>query len=1220
VRRLSILFVLIAATLLPAAAAQAQAGQTVEVTVTQLTGTMPFDMTAGPGNDTGAANDIIRSNDELTYQIQFNVNDNQSGSSAGENVTITQTLPAGMTWVRLPAICLTNGVTPPSSIVGQTLTCNVGNIPAGTARTLSLVAQIDETTDGEVLVPGADSVTATADGATPDSATPAPVTVSSVPRVDMVKSSAPTVSVVAGGYNIRYPVSVRIPDFGGRGLIGYSPPDPTMTLVDDFADVSPNATFVSCATGTRGTWACTPGADPQTVDISIAVADPTTHTTQGVLSDSTITVFVPQADLDATGSLNVTNRFEELVATGSGGTVQAVGENPANNQFTFTLSNSAAGNFFKHYVDVTAPGRFIPGGPNVDRNGAAVVNAGQIFQAEVRLGSTNPVSGFNSIAACDVFDTTTQEATTEGAAAAANGGAPAWVTANSVTGGTPLVRDTDFVIEYSTAPTSTVADDATRWGQLRATDCGGGPGEWSSTPPANPAEITKVRARLLTTPPNVFTLAFAVNLKAKPGDNGRIIANFMQTQTDADPTAPTAPWTDSSYQPQNHTGSRGDRVILSQATTRLFKDITNPAVGPNTTPSVTGGSDVQFRLRPEVVAPIQGGTGPVVARDVRVTDILPAGTTLSTEAGMEPSPAPTSVVVNPDGTTTLTWELGDVSTADPPPALTYWAHVSTTAAGNKVNRAIVTSPDDAGSMDPSNIPATSNNPRFAARTINVDVLAGIQIDKFVRDDVIEPGDEMTFDVTYANLFQTPVNDMQTIDVLPFNGDGAAQGPVPGRVPPSNFHGGYTLVDVTVSDGETVEYTDADPAAVYASTNQSAAGQATYGQLPPGESWCTEAQIAAPVAGCPTSVGEATAIRVTRPGALAGFESRSFSYTLRTDGNRSGDVYANTGALRSPNITLGTLSPTRNVRVVANRIGDYVWEDLNKDGRQDAGEPGVPNVRVILEGTNKRGEAVLLETRTDADGRYLFTASNQADQDLGGFLNLVSGQYRVTFDRASLLERASFTTRAASGVPNEESSHADPATGATEFITLPDPSPSGTDGEDLTLDAGIVVAPAPPTPPPAVPPTPPTPPTPPSPPTSPQPPTRPETPRLAVTKTVNRARVMAGRTVGFTIRVTNRSRVVARRVRVCDSVPAGLVIVRSTPGGHISRGDHCWTLRRLGARSTRAFRVTVRALPGAAGRKVNRAYATAAGVRATTAKDRSPVRVLPLQVPGGGVTG
>jgi uncharacterized repeat protein (TIGR01451 family) len=1216
--------VLLALVLTLLLSASAQAAQTVEVTVGQLTGTSPFEATAAPGNDTGAANDIIRSNDELTYQVQFNVNDDSGGSSTAENVTVTQTLPLGMTWVRLPAICLTSGVTPVSSIVGQTLTCNVGDLATGTARTLSLTARVNETTNGAVLTPAAGSVTATADGAASDSVTPAPVTVSSVPRVDMVKNSAPTVTVVASGgtggvpgYNIAYPVSVRIPDVGGRGLIGYSPPDPAMTLVDDFSDVSPNAELVGCATGSRGVWSCAPGGDPQMADVSITVTDATTHS-GGVLSSSTLTVFVPKSDLDGAGTLNTTNRFVDLDATGSGGTVPAVGEITSNNAYSFALSNSAAGSFLKHYVDVTnGSGRYIPGGPNVDRNGAAVVNTGQIFQAEVRLGSTNAVAGFNSIAACDVFDTTTQQATTEGAAATANGGAPAWVTANSVTGGTPLVRGVDFVIEYSTVPTSTDPDQLTRWAALRATDCGGSPADWSTTPPADAADITKVRARLLTTPPNQFTLAFAVNLKALPGDNGNIIANFMPVQTNADPDA--GPWSDPSYTPQNHGGTRGDRVILSAATTRLAKDIINPAVGPTTTPSVTGGSQVQFRLRPEVVEPIQGGTGPVTARDLTVTDILPAGTTLSDEVGREPSPAPTSTVVNGDGTTTVTWELGDIQSGTTP-AITYWARVSTTAAGNKVNRAIVTSPDDAGSMNPNAIPATSNNPRFAARTINVDVLAGIQIDKFVRDDVIEPGDDMTFDVTYANLFQTPVNDLQTIDVLPFNGDGAAQGPVPGRVDPSDFHGEFTLEDVDVNDGETVEYTDADPAAVYASTNQTAGGQAGYGVLPAGESWCTEVQIAAAGAGCPTSVGEATAIRITRPGALAGFESRTFSYTLRTQGNRSGDVYANTAALRSPSITLGTLSPTRNVRVVANRIGDYVWEDLDKNGRQDAGEPGVPNVRVTLQGTNKRGEPVELETTTDADGRYLFTASNQVDQGLGGFLNLVSGTYRVIFDPESLPERASFTTRAASGVPDDESSHADPATGATEEITLPDPTPTRSDGENLTLDAGIVVAPAPPPteePPPSSPPAPPVVTTPP--PAEPSPPPAAQSPRLTVSKTVERGKVRAGRTVRFTIRVRNRSDVAARNVRVCDRLPAGLAIVSSTRGVKIWRGDHCWTVRQLAPRSQMDFRVTVRALLGAKGRKVNRAYATAAGVR-TTARASRPVRVLPHQAAGGGVTG
>ncbi|MGT2648884.1 accessory Sec-dependent serine-rich glycoprotein adhesin, partial [Streptococcus uberis] len=56
------------------------------------------------------------------------------------------------------------------------------------------------------------------------------------------------------------------------------------------------------------------------------------------------------------------------------------------------------------------------------------------------------------------------------------------------------------------------------------------------------------------------------------------------------------------------------------------------------------------------------------------------------------------------------------------------------------------------------------------------------------------------------------------------------------------------------------------------------------------------------------------------------------------------------------------------------IGDTVWEDTNKDGIQDAGEPGIPGVTVTL--TNPDGTTVT--TTTDADGYYEFTGLNDGD--------------------------------------------------------------------------------------------------------------------------------------------------------------------------------------------------------------------------------------------------
>ena len=52
-----------------------------------------------------------------------------------------------------------------------------------------------------------------------------------------------------------------------------------------------------------------------------------------------------------------------------------------------------------------------------------------------------------------------------------------------------------------------------------------------------------------------------------------------------------------------------------------------------------------------------------------------------------------------------------------------------------------------------------------------------------------------------------------------------------------------------------------------------------------------------------------------------------------------------------------------------RIGDLVWHDLNKDGIQDAGEPGLDNVGLTLkDGTG----AQLAQTSTGRNGEYEFT--------------------------------------------------------------------------------------------------------------------------------------------------------------------------------------------------------------------------------------------------------
>jgi len=114
-----------------------------------------------------------------------------------------------------------------------------------------------------------------------------------------------------------------------------------------------------------------------------------------------------------------------------------------------------------------------------------------------------------------------------------------------------------------------------------------------------------------------------------------------------------------------------------------------------------------------------------------------------------------------------------------------------------------------------------------------------------------------------------------------------------------------------------------------------------------------------------------------------------------------------------------------------QLGNFVWNDLNQDGIQDLGEPGVPGVTVTLYNTS---DVALGTTTTNAAGAYQFTG-------------LAAGTYYVEF--TNLPAGYFFTDRNAAGNSLDAfDSDADPNSGATQWVTLS----SGQNYPDL--DAGI----------------------------------------------------------------------------------------------------------------------------------------------------------------------
>ncbi|MBC9944937.1 LPXTG cell wall anchor domain-containing protein [Leucobacter sp. cx-328] len=138
------------------------------------------------------------------------------------------------------------------------------------------------------------------------------------------------------------------------------------------------------------------------------------------------------------------------------------------------------------------------------------------------------------------------------------------------------------------------------------------------------------------------------------------------------------------------------------------------------------------------------------------------------------------------------------------------------------------------------------------------------------------------------------------------------------------------------------------------------------------------------------------------------------------------------------------------------IGDFVWIDANKDGKQDGPESEnpeevLPGVRVDL---FQDGE-IIASTVTNENGLYIF------DQ-------LPAGEYEVKFTLTEEQQKIyGFTTERADGSTHENDSNANTETGFTGKIVLDDSNtyltkdyPFGnvlaSEGIDPTWDAGVIV--------------------------------------------------------------------------------------------------------------------------------------------------------------------
>jgi hypothetical protein len=143
--------------------------------------------------------------------------------------------------------------------------------------------------------------------------------------------------------------------------------------------------------------------------------------------------------------------------------------------------------------------------------------------------------------------------------------------------------------------------------------------------------------------------------------------------------------------------------------------------------------------------------------------------------------------------------------------------------------------------------------------------------------------------------------------------------------------------------------------------------------------------------------------------------------------------------------IGVLAACAPPAIAPETLGDYVWQDDNRNGLQDPLEPGVARVEVAL---YREDDTLVDSTLTNAQGLYHFEG-------------LPSGRYYLSFT----VLQAGFTPRD-EGIDDEADSDVNPLTGRTDVFDF--------SKTDLTRDVGLILLVATETPQPPQPPLEPTP--------------------------------------------------------------------------------------------------------------------------------------------------
>jgi uncharacterized repeat protein (TIGR01451 family) len=303
--------------------------------------------------------------------------------------------------------------------------------------------------------------------------------------------------------------------------------------------------------------------------------------------------------------------------------------------------------------------------------------------------------------------------------------------------------------------------------------------------------------------------------------------------------------------------------------------------------------------------------------------------------------------------------------------------------------------------------------RQAAATVRVRTSGSFLIEKKVTKTVQPTNTDLRYDLYSKDLSADPIAPQEYIDIFPHNADNAG---TTFRSNPSNFTGTTrygNLAAERINGAGTASavtptqllWTSANPITINQDpkcasntggvsspwTLDSPASTSLSSANPNANDWSLycPAGDTVTVWNTGTPASNTTAIKWVMP-ALNPNDSYHFTLDLKARNNKETDKYTNNFSARAPSVVSGAptqlelpiISNDVTIVVVDGSIGDRVWYDTNRNGLQDSGELGIPNVPVKLtyagpdgilgDGSNAASaDDQIFTTITNATGDYIF---------------------------------------------------------------------------------------------------------------------------------------------------------------------------------------------------------------------------------------------------------